>query len=86
MCSGHQPGLGRLSPHFFCLIILVCQIRHCLIPITNKRHKLASFISTLGSVLFLAYISFTDKLCFKNKSLQTCHVYETKQKFTNTLR
>ena len=86
MYSGHQPGLGRLSPHFFRLIILVCQIRHCFFPIINKRHKLASFISTLGSVLFLAYISFTDKLCFQNKSLQTCHVYETKQKFTNTLR
>ena len=54
MYSGHQPGLGRLSPHFFSLTILVCQIRHCFIPIINKRHNLASFISTLGSVLFLA--------------------------------
>ena len=54
MYSCHKPGLGRLSPHFFRLTILVCQIRHCFIPIINKRHLLASFISTLGSMLFLA--------------------------------
>ena len=42
MYSGHQPGLGRLSPHFFHFTILVCQIRHCCFPIINKRLHLAS--------------------------------------------
>ena len=39
----HNPGLGRLSPHFFRLTIMVCQIRHCFSPIINKRHPFGLF-------------------------------------------
>ena len=64
--SSHNPGLGRQSPHFFCLTIMVCQNRHCFFP----------FYKQTSSIWPLSYLHLCP-CCSLHKYQCECEIMKT---------